>query len=70
MLRWPKHMPWIQSMPRMPYLYLHMPIGWIGLGMPTIMCVYIPFDRVYFKPRGVKKDSVPYVIEVEGTGST
>ena len=51
----------------MPYVYLWMPIGWNGLGMPTIMCVHIPFGRVYFKARGVKKVSVPYMLEVELT---
>ena len=48
MLRWPKHMLWIQSMPRMPYVYLQMPIDWNGLGM------HLPFGRVYFKARDVK----------------
>ena len=33
--------------------------------MPTIMCVYIPIGRVYFKARGVKKDSVSDMIKVE-----
>ena len=67
MPKWPKHMLWIQSMPRMPYVCLQMPIGWNGLGMLTIMCVHIPIGRVYFKPRGVKKDSVPEMIKVELT---
>ena len=40
-----------------------MPIDWIGLGMTIIVYVQFPLGRAYFKPRGVKKDSVPYVIE-------
>ena len=51
----------------MPYVYLQMPIGWNGLDMPTIMCVCIPIGRVYFKVRGVKKDSVPDMIKVKLT---
>ena len=35
--------------------------------MPTIVCVHIPFGRVYFKARGVKKDSVLDMIKVELT---
>ena len=35
--------------------------------MPTIACMHIPFGRVYFKARGVKKDSVPDMIKVELT---
>ena len=62
-----KHMLWIQSMPRIPYGYLQMPIGWNWLGMPTIVGVLIPIGRVYFKARGVKKDSVPDMIKVELT---
>ena len=58
---------WIQSMPRMPYVYLQMSIDWNGLGMPTIMCVHLPIRRLYFKARGVKKDSVPYMVKVELT---
>ena len=46
---------------------LWMPIGWNLLGMPTIVCVCIPFGRVYFKARGVKKDSVLDMIKVELT---
>ena len=51
----------------MPCVYLKMPIGWNGLGISTIMCVHIPIGRVYFKARGVKKDSVPYMVQVELT---
>ena len=49
----------------MPYGYLWMPIGLNWLGMPTILFVHIPFGRVYFKAKGVKKDSVPDSIKVE-----
>ena len=55
----------IWSMPRVSYVYLQMPIGQNVLGMPTIVCVDIPLGRVYFKARGVKKDSVPGMIEVK-----
>ena len=48
-------------------VYLQMPIGWNGLSMPTIMCVCIPTGRVYFKARGVDKDCVPYMVNVELT---
>ena len=65
MLRWPEHMLWIQTMPSVPYVYLWIPNCWNGLGMPTIMCEHIPIGRVYFKSRGVKKDSVPNMIKVE-----
>ena len=45
----------------MPYVYLWMPIGWNGLGM----C--LPLGGVYFKARGVKKDSIPDMIKVKLT---
>ena len=35
--------------------------------MPNIMCVHMPIGRVYFKARGVKKDSVPDMIKVKLT---
>ena len=41
-----------------------MPISWIGLGMTIIVYVYMPLGRAYFKTRGVKKNSVPYIIEI------
>ena len=63
MLRSFVHMLWIQSMPRMPYGYMQMPIGWNGMGMPTNICVHMPTGRIYFKARGVKKDSVPDMIK-------
>ena len=64
---WIQNMLWIQSMPRMPYDYVQVPIGWNGMNMPTIMCVPMYIGRVYFKARGVKKDSVPDMIKVELT---
>ena len=67
MLRSSEHMFWIKTMPRIPYGYLWMPIGWNWLGMPTIIYVHIPLGRVYFKARGVRKDSVPDMIKVELT---
>ena len=42
-----------------------MPIGWNGLSMPTNVCsLCMPIGSVYFKFRGVKKDSVPYMKEI------
>ena len=35
--------------------------------MPIIVYVFIPLGRAYFKIRGVKKDSVPDMIEIELT---
>ena len=48
----------------MPCVYLEMPIGWIDLGMTIIMYVCMPLGKAYFKTRGVKKNSVPYMIEI------
>ena len=59
-----EHMLWIQSMPRVPYVYKQVPTCWIGLGMTIIVYTCITLIRAYFKPRGVKKDSVPYMVEV------
>ena len=47
MLRWPEYMLWIQSMPRIPYVYLQMAIGWNWLGMPTIMCVHTHWESLF-----------------------
>ena len=58
---------WIQSMPRIPYGYMQIPIGWKGMGMPTNVCVHIPIGRVYLNARGVKKNSVPDMIKVKLT---
>ena len=41
-----------------------MPIGWFGLGMTIIVYVCKPLGRAYSKTRGVKKNSVPYMIEI------
>ena len=42
-----------------------MPIGWNGVSMPTKLCsVCMPIRRVNFKVRGVKWDSVPYMMEI------
>ena len=50
---------WIQSIPRVPYAYSQMPIGWSWLVMPIIVYVYIHLGIGYIKARGVKKDSIP-----------
>ena len=50
-------------MPRVPYVYLWMPIGWIRLGMTIIVYTSKPLGRAYFKTRGVKKSSMPYMNE-------
>ena len=55
---------WIQSMPRVSYVYLKMPTGWIGLGMTIIVYMHRPLGRAYIKTRGVKKNSVAYMIEI------
>ena len=44
-----------------------MPIGWNWLVVPIIVYVHIHLGRAYFKARGVKKDSVPDMIEIELT---
>ena len=51
-------------MPRVSYVYFWMPIGWIGLGMTIIVYVCMPLGIAYFKTRGIKKNSVPYIIEI------
>ena len=61
MLRTSECMLWIQSMPRIPYVYLQMPIGCNWFVM------HIHMGRAYFKARGIKKDSVPDMIEIELT---
>ena len=37
-LRYSMWMLWIKSMPGIPYGFMHMPIGWNGLSMPTEAC--------------------------------
>ena len=54
MLGTSEHMLWIQSMPRVPYAYLQMPICWSWLVMPMIVYVCIHLGIGYFKARGVK----------------
>ena len=67
MLRTSEYMLWIQSLPRLPYVYLWMPIGWNWLVMPIIVYVHIHLGRAYFKARGVKKDSVTDMTEIKLT---
>ena len=52
-------------MPSMPYGSMHMPIGWNGLTMPIEGCsVCMPIVITNFKVRGVKWNSVPYMMKV------
>ena len=51
----------------MSYVYLQMSIGWNWLDMPVIVYVHIHLGMGYFKARGVKKDSIPDMIEIELT---
>ena len=67
MLRASECMLWIQNMPRVPYVYLQMPIGWNWLVMPIIACVCIHLGRAYFKASSVKKDPVPDMIKIKLT---
>ena len=47
----------------MPYGSMHMSIGWNGLTMPIEGCsVCMPIVITNFKVRGVKQDSVPYMM--------
>ena len=59
-----EHILWIQSIPWVTYDYLQLAFGWIGLGLTIIVYVQLVLGRVKFKPRGVKKNSVPYMIKV------
>ena len=55
----------VLSMPNMPYCSMCMPIGWNGQSMCTegcSMCILIVITN--FKVRGVKQDSVPYIVLV------
>ena len=53
------------SMPSMPYCAMYMPIGWNGFHMPTEVCsVCMPIVIINFKVRGVKQDSVSYMMKV------
>ena len=57
MLRTSEHMLWIKIMTRVFYVYLQITIGWRW----CVMCMHL--GRAYFKARGIKKDSVPDMIE-------
>ena len=53
------------SMPILSYSSMCMPIDWNGLSMPTEGCsACMPIFIINFKVRGVKHDSVPYVMKV------
>ena len=52
-------------MPNMPYCSMYMPTGWNGLSMPTEGCsVCMPIVITNFKVRGVRQDSVPYMMKI------
>ena len=67
MLGTSEHMLRIQSMSRVPYAYLQMPIVWIWLVMPITVYVCIHLGIAYFKARGVKRNSIPQMIKIELT---
>ena len=49
----------------MPYCSMHMPISWNGLSMPTEgSSVHMLIVIIKCKVRGVKQDSVPYMMKV------
>ena len=49
----------------MPYSSTHMPIFWNGLSMPTEGCsVCMPIVITNFKVRGVKQDTMQYLMKV------
>ena len=52
-------------MPRVPYAYLQMPIGWSWLVIPIIVYVHIHFGIGYIKASDVKKDSIPDMFKIE-----
>ena len=53
------------SMPSMPCCSMHLPIGWNGLSMHTEgYSVCIPIAITNFKVRGVKQDSISYMMKV------
>ena len=52
-------------MPSMLYSSMQMSIGWSGLSMPTEGCsVHMPIVIINFKVRGVKQESVPYMMQI------
>ena len=56
---------WIQSMPRVSYVYFLIPIELVGYAYYCV-CVNI-LGIGYFKVRVVKKDSIPDIIKIELT---
>ena len=53
------------NMPNMPFCSICMPIGWNGLSMPTEGCsVHMPIVIINYKVRGVKQDSVLYMMQI------
>ena len=49
----------------MPYCSMDMPIVWNELNMPTEGCsVHMPIVITNFKVRGVKQNSVPYMMKI------
>ena len=52
-------------MPICPIVFMHMTISWNGLSIPTEGCsVNLPIVITNFKARGVKQDSVLYMMKV------
>ena len=50
------------------YCFMHMPIGWEGLSMPTDGCsVHMPITIVNSKLRGATHNSVPYIVKITFT---
>ena len=55
----------VQINASIPYGSMQMPIAWNGLSMPTEGCsVCMPIAIINFKVRGVKWDSVPYMMKI------
>ena len=52
-------------MSSIPCCSVHMHIGWNGFSMPTKGCsVHMPFVITNFEVRGVKWDSVQYMMKI------
>ena len=51
MLRWPEHMLWIQSMPRMPCGYLQMPLIGMDWACPLLHVYTYPLGEIILRPR-------------------
>ena len=62
-----EHMLWIQSMSRVPYAYLQMPIGWIWLVMPIIVYVHIHLGIGYLRPGVLGRTLFSDMIKIELT---